>query len=134
MKRFLAINYGILLVLSSLMALTRGGLVGFYSLTPEAASFAEGLVLSHTIAMLIWPLAFLIPYYYRAMGHATFTMIIALTSMAFFRIGTAYLFINVMHRDVLWIWYAMFIDWIFRSLVFGAAFFRKKIIGKKERK
>ena len=28
----------------------------------------------------------------------------------------------VMGKDVLWIWYAMFLDWIFRLVVFGAAF------------
>jgi Na+-driven multidrug efflux pump len=56
-------------------------------------------------------------------------MLVAVSAMAVFRIGLAYGFVMLLHRNVLWIWYAMFADWIFRCAVFGAAF-RKKNGGK----
>jgi Na+-driven multidrug efflux pump len=52
-------------------------------------------------------------------------MVVAVISMWLFRVGLAYLFVSVMNKDVLWVWYAMFIDWICRVIVFMDAF-RKK--------
>lgn len=89
---------------------------------------ARGLILANALAMVLWPVAFLLPYYFRATGRAGFTMAVALTAMAAFRLGLAWLFVKVLHRNVLWIWYAMFADWIFRIAVYGPAFRRD---GKK---
>ena len=68
--------------------------------------------------------AFLLPYYFRATGRAGFTMAVALTAMAVFRLALAWLFVKVLHRNVLWIWYAMFADWVFRIAAYGPAFRR----------
>ena len=35
-----------------------------------------------------------------------------------FRIGLGYVFVRGLHMSVLGIWYAMFVDWIFRLVVF----------------
>ena len=72
--------------------------------------------------MLIWPTAFLMPYYFRAIGRARFTMAVALFAMAVFRVALAYVFIRMLNKDVLWIWYAMFADWAFRTVVYCIAF------------
>ena len=53
-------------------------------------------------------------------------MVIALIAMAAFRIGFSYLFVIVFRKSVLWIWYAMFLDWIFRIIFFVTAFLREK--------
>ena len=76
------------------------------------------------LAMVLWPVAFLLPYYFRATGRAGFTMAVALTAMAVFRLALAWLFVKVLHRNVLWIWYAMFADWVFRIAAYGPAFRR----------
>ena len=98
--------------------------IGFYNLSPQSAALAEGLLFSHSVAMVIWPVAFLLPYYFRAVGKAAFTMKVAVFAMAVFRVGLAYLFVGVWHKNVLWVWYAMFADWLFRIIVYGYGFMK----------
>ena len=38
--------------------------------------------------------------------------------MWIFRIGLAYLFVRVLGMSVLGVWYAMFVDWAFRTAVY----------------
>ena len=92
------------------------------------ALLAAGLLLAHSLAMVLWPVAFLLPYYFRATGRATFSMLIAVGALAVFRIGFAYLFVMLLSKNVLWVWYAMFIDWVFRIAVFIPAFKKGKSI------
>lgn len=96
--------------------------VGLYQLTGESASLARSLIVAHSLAMVIWPAAFMFAYYFRAIGKAAFTMWVAVSAMWIFRIGLAYLFIRVMGMSVLGVWYAMFVDWIFRAVVYLTAF------------
>jgi Na+-driven multidrug efflux pump len=45
-------------------------------------------------------------------------MIVSIATMWIFRVGMANVFVRVLHMDILGIWYAMFIDWIFRVVIF----------------
>ena len=119
---FVAINYVLLAFLCTAMFLGCRSIVGWYHLSPEAAGLTEGLIRAHTWAMIIWPVAFLFPNYFRATGKAAFTMVIAISSMWIFRVGLAHVFIHVLHMNVLGVWYAMFIDWFFRVVVFTARY------------
>lgn len=125
-RKLVIINYMMLAVLSSVLIVFRSFFVSCYHLTGLSASLAAGLILSHSIAMILWPPAFLLPYYYRAIGRAAFTMVVALVTMWLFRVGLAWFFIRVLHKNVLWIWYAMFVDWIFRLIIYVTAFGREK--------
>ena len=49
-------------------------------------------------------------------------MAVSLITMAACRIALAYLFVKGFHQDVLWIWYAMYADWIVRVIVYLTAF------------
>ena len=51
-------------------------------------------------------------------------MAVALFAMAVFRVGLACVFIKLLGKNVLWVWYAMFADWLFRVIVYLAAFCR----------
>ena len=124
-KKLIKINYVMLAVLSSILIIGRFFFVSCYQLTGLSATLAQGLVLSHAIAMIIWPLAFQTPYYFRAIGRATFTMIIAVFTMWVFRVGLAYVFIKLFHMNVLSIWYAMYVDWIFRAVIYVIAYRRQ---------
>ena len=124
-KILLFLNYAFLTVICSVLILGRSFWVSCYNLSSPSAELAEGLILAHSAAMVIWPVAFLLPYYFRAIGKAAFTMKVAVFAMAVFRVGLAYLFIGLWHKNVLWVWYAMFADWIFRIIVFGYYFTKK---------
>ena len=117
-RKLMILNYLMLAVICTLMIVFRRQVTGWYHLTGESAVLAQGLLLSHSIAMIIWPIAFLYPNYFRASGHAGFTMAVSVLSMWIFRVGLANVFVRGLHKNVLWIWYAMFIDWVFRILLF----------------
>ena len=123
-KKLIVLDYLMLVPICAALILWRGFWVGLYHLSAEAAGLAAGLLLAHSLAMVLWPVAFLLPYYFRATGRATFSMLIAVGAMAVFRIGGAYLFVLLLGKNVLWVWYAMFIDWVFRIAVFIPAFKR----------
>lgn len=53
---------------------------------------------------------------------AKFTMVVSIFSMWLFRIAFAYFFVRVMNTGVMGVWYGMFIDWIFRAVLFGWRF------------
>lgn len=126
-KIMLFLNYAILIVICTVMLIGKSFFVSCYNLSAESSKLAEGLLFIHTVAMILWPIGFLIPYYFRAIGKSTFTMIIAIFAMWTFRIGFAYIFIKVLHMNVLGIWYAMFFDWIFRAIIYTIAFKFQKI-------
>lgn len=117
-KALIAVNYGILAVVSTAMFVGSSQLVAIYNLSPQAAVMAKEMIMAHSAAMIIWPLAFTIPHSLRASLDARFTMTISVFSMWVFRIGFAYLFVYIFQTGVIGVWYGMFIDWIFRAAVF----------------
>ncbi len=121
-RKLLIINYSMLAVLSTVLILGRTFFVSCYQLTGLSSDLAKGLVTSHAIMMLVWPLAFLLPYYFRAIGRAAFTMVVAVFTMWIFRVGLAWIFIRILHFNVLGIWYAMYVDWFFRMIIYVTVF------------
>ena len=125
-KLLVFLNYAGLLPICAIMILGRSTWVGLYHLSPQSSYMAEELILAHSLAMVLWPVAFLLTYYFRAMGRAVFPMLVAIGAMLVFRLGFAYAFVAWLGKGVLWVWYAMFIDWVFRLIVFGVAFRKTK--------
>ena len=123
-KKLVLLDYAMLAPVCAAFIFARSFWVGLYRLSPDPAALAAGLLLAHSLAMVLWPIAFLLPYYFRATGRATFSMLVAVGAMAVFRIGFAYVFVMLLGKNVLWVWYAMFIDWVFRVAVFIPAFRR----------
>lgn len=121
-KLLTGVNYLVLAVICTSMVLGSPWLLGLYQLSEETVSAAGEMIRAHSMAMVIWPLAFLIPYALRASSDAKFTMFVSVSSMWIFRIGFAYLFVKVLKLGGMGIWYAMFIDWIFRGSVFSLRF------------
>ena len=97
-------------------------IVGMYNLSPEASELARNMILLHTCGMIVWPLAFPLPNTLRAGLDTRFTMMVSVFSMWVFRIGFAYLFVKVWNVGVMGVWLGMFIDWIFRAVIFSARF------------
>ncbi len=128
-RKLIAVNYTLALAISLVLGFGRTFLVGLYNLSPEASGLAELLIFIHCFAIVFWPPSFLLPNALRAGLDAKFTMMISVFSMWMFRIGFAWMFVQVFHFGVLGVWYGMFIDWIFRGLVFLVRFrgFTKRV-------
>lgn len=121
-RMLVIVNYGILLVLCTIMVVFSNGLVNIYQLSPEASAISGQMIRAHSFAMIIWPLAFTIPHALRASLDAKFTMCVSVFSMWVFRIAFAYLFVKTFHLGVMGVWYGMFIDWVFRAIIFAGRF------------
>lgn len=119
LKKFLLMNYGLLAVIATTLAVGRYWFIGLYSLSPESTAVAAMLVLTHCAAMVIWPLGFLTPHALRAAGDARFTMTVSISCMWLFRVALAYLFVVGMGLDIQFVWVAMYIDWVFRVLAYA---------------
>lgn len=122
--KLLAVNYAMAAAIAIVLA---GGVniwVSWYGLSAEASQLAAQLVVAHSIAMVLWPPAFLFPYYFRAIGRARFTMVVAIATMAVCRVGLAYLFVAFLQLGLLWVWIAMFVDWTARLVIYLVAFRR----------
>lgn len=118
-KLFMLLNYGLLAILATSMLLGRYFLVGIYNLSPEATEIAARMLLFHCFAMVIWPPAFLPPYSLQAANDAKFTMYVSVGCMFLFRVALAYLFVGGMGLDIQYVWVAMYIDWIFRLIIYS---------------
>lgn len=99
-KKLLLLNYGLVFVICTLMALGSHQIVGIYNLSPAASEMARSLILLHTAMMIVWPLSFTLPNALRASLDARFTMMISVFSMWAFRIGFAYVFVSVDRKSV----------------------------------
>lgn len=101
--------------------------VTFYNLSEGAAKTAlEILRLYAVMTATIWPLSFGLPNALRASGDTKFTMIVSIISMWSFRIGFSYILAKFLGLGLYGVWYAMYIDWIFRATVFVIRFLRGK--------
>ena len=121
-KKLILANYCLLFVICGIMAALSFPIVGMYNLSPEASELARNMILLHTCGMIVWPLAFPLPNTLRAGLDTRFTMMVSVFSMWVFRIGFAYLFVKVWNVGVMGVWLGMFIDWIFRAVIFSARF------------
>ena len=94
--------------------------IGLYGqLSPETIETATQIMIYHCFCcMTLWPAAFCLPNGLRAANDVRFTMTTSIFSMWVFRIGFSYIIGKFMGVGVLGVWIAMFIDWLFRSVVF----------------
>lgn len=126
-RNIVAVNYCIILALIVIIYFTMDRFVGLYvSLSPAGAEVTKQLIWWYDIFVLIWPIGFTIPTCLRAAGDVRFCMIIAVVSMWVFRIGAAYLLVKCTAVGALGIYFGMFLDWLFRAVVFGIRYRRNK--------
>ncbi len=122
-----AVTYGAMAVFNLVIALLAPVLVAIFQMSGETALIAEEIIFYHSIACaMIWPMAFTVPNGLRAAGDVKYTMIISIISMWVFRIGCSYLIHSLFHLGVLSVWIAMFIDWVFRGIMFMIRFHSNK--------
>ena len=103
------------------------GIVQIFNLSAEATLMATQVIKTCMAAsILFWPTAFTLPNFLRAAGDAKYTMVVSMFSMWVFRVGMSYLIAVQLGFGLLGVWYAMYIDWIFRSICFIVRFARGK--------
>lgn len=105
------VNLPILLLLKQILPI--------FNASPEALELAYKLVMIHDgMAILMWPAAFTLPNALRAASDVKYTMIVALASMALFRIVFSYILGVGLGWGAVGVWVAMVIDWVCRIVFY----------------
>lgn len=107
-------------------------IVSLFSLSAEATAIAKQLLITFAIcASCIWPLSFTLPNTLRAAGDAKYTMGVSVFSMWVFRVLSSYFFAGTMGLGVLGVWIGMYVDWLFRTILFVTRYLRGKWLNKR---
>ena len=122
---------GIVALLNGLICLclffSAESLAAVFHLRNEASDLAVSLLRVFAVfSVVFWPPAFSLPNALRAAGDVKLTMTTSIVSMFLFRIGLCFFFYKYTDFGVAGIWYAMYVDWICRSIVFVWRFFSGK--------
>ena len=118
-KRLLVTSYLAMGALNITLFCLTGPLVGAFGLDPVASESAKQILYVFALCNgIIWTLSFVLPNSLRAAGDVRFTMLTSILSMWVFRIGFSYILAGMLGLGVQGVWYAMYIDWVVRVVVF----------------
>lgn len=102
-----------------IMFLLHEPLLAIFNLSPEATALGGELMqLCAIMFAILWPVAFPFPNVLRAAGDTKFTMVVSMVSMWTARVGMSYVFAHVFNMGLESVWYAMYLDWLIRSIAF----------------
>ena len=127
-KKLLGWTYIAQGITNLLIVLFVGNLVNFYSaLAPETRTLAMRLSTIHaSLAILFWPVSFVLPNALRAANDVKFTMWVGIFSMLACRIIGSWVLCVHFGWGAVGVWIAMVTDWVCRS-----SFFVPRVISGK---
>lgn len=129
-RLLLGMNYAALLIMAGLTILFARPLISVYDLSAESSTLAYRLILYHSLlAILVWPVCFTLPSAFRAASDVRFPLVVSMFSMWAFRVALSYclapqsfalfsLSLPALGMGVMGVWVAMFIDWLFRFVLY----------------
>lgn len=118
-RRLMGLIYAAMAAMNLIIFVLAYPLVGMFNLSPEATTLAiQILQIFCVVNALLWPIAFPFANVLRAAGDAKFTMIASVISMWIFRIGFSYILAQGFNMGLQGVWYAMYIDWAVRAVIF----------------
>lgn len=131
-KKLLRLAYAGIILANIALLLLAEPVVSWFALSGEAAAITIEILASFAVcAALIWPLSFTLPNVLRAAGDAKYTMEVSVFSMWVFRVASSYFFARTLELGVLGVWIGMYVDWLFRSLLFVIRYKRGKWLEKR---
>lgn len=127
-KKLLRWTYLVQGVTNILIVLFVGNLVDFYSaLAPETRELAMRLSTIHaSMAIVFWPVSFVLPNALRAANDVRFTMWVGIGSMLACRIFGSWLLCVRLGWGAVGVWTAMIADWVCRTSFFVPRVIRGK--------
>lgn len=131
-KRLMGLSYGGMMIADIILLLAVRPIVSCFALSAEANEIAIQLLTCFAVcASLIWPMSFTLPNALRAAGDAKYTMEVSVFSMWVFRVASSYFFADTMGLGVLGVWIGMYVDWVFRSILFIIRYISGKWLEKR---
>ncbi|MBQ9065465.1 MAG: MATE family efflux transporter [Blautia sp.] len=121
----LKITYVSTFLLNAPVLLGLRWILSIYGLSSETTALAARLVFIHNgCAMVLWPIAFVLPNMLRACNDVAITMIVSILSMFTFRVALSYVIGVRMGMGAVGVWIAMVVDWVFRSAWFVGRYYQ----------
>ncbi len=151
-KYLIGIGYVLIFAVDLIMCLFCNPLLGLYGLSGASFKLARTLLFYHSaVSVILWTAAFCLPPAFRAASDVKFTMYVAIFSMWVFRVALGYILaldvveILVINGNplftipgaglgVIGVWFAMTVDWIFRTILFVWRFMSGKWLTKYKAK
>ena len=93
-------------------------LASLYTNVPEVIRLTGILIKSNSIALLAWPISFVLSAGLKGAGDTRYTMMTAFIGMWIFRVGLGYMLGIQLRIGILGVWIAMYIDWIIRGTMY----------------
>lgn len=124
MKKLTVVAYTVMGIVNLTLILCIPLILRVYDVAPEAAVLAREVMLLHgSSAIVMWMPSFMIPYFLRAAGDATFTMVVSMITMWLVRVLGAYVIGRYLGYGVVGVWFAhAILDWATRSVIFYARY------------
>ena len=99
----------------------------FGGMEPESAKLCIFMVTCITIVKpIVWIMAFIPPYGFRAAGDVKFTMTTSMLCMWLCRVVLAMVLARVFHMGPIAVWIGMFTDWTIRAIIYTVRFRNRK--------
>lgn len=122
-RKLLAWTYAATALVNIPLLLLLPWVLPIFNASAEALALASTLIMIHNgAAMILWPAAFTLPNALRAASDVRYTMIVALASMAVFRIALSYVIGLGLGMGAVGVWIAMVVDWICRVIFYVARY------------
>ncbi|GAA0075762.1 EmmdR/YeeO family multidrug/toxin efflux MATE transporter [Clostridium sp. CTA-5] len=90
----------------------------FYTDNIEVIKLSATLIKSNSVALIVWPISFILSSGLKGAGDTRYTMLTAFVGMWIFRIFTGYILAIVFRLGVLGIWIGMYTDWLIRGVMY----------------
>lgn len=120
MKKMLKIAVVISTINCAVVFLIMPAALKLYTLSAETSQLVTVLMYWYcAVCAVLQPVAFVLPSGLRAAGDAKYTMFAGVASMFCVRIVLAYVFGTVFHLYTLGTFFAMFLDWVVRIILFS---------------
>ena len=95
----------------------------FGGMEPESAKMCIFMVGCITVVKpIVWVMAFIPAYGFRAAGDVKFTMTVSVICMWFCRVTLAIFLARVFHMGPIAVWIGMFTDWTIRNIIYTVRF------------
>ena len=118
-------------------------IIGLYEISAEGAELARQLTVFYSVFVIVLhPLSFVLPNFFRAASDVKFPLVISFISMWTCRIAPCYFLVldevNIwgqfvltgLNLGIIGVWVAMVIDWIFRTIFFITRYLSGKWLTK----
>ena len=118
-KKLLLITYVVSAFVIGFILTNLTSILNLYGLNQETTNLAALLIRIHNgNALIMWPIAFVLPNALRACNDVKYTMYVSIFSMFVFRVGLSYVIGIHFGMGAVGVWIAMIVDWIFRLSMF----------------